>query len=249
MSLTPLSLQNAFAVIQKSRVPDQSKRGRLFEAAMSQLTNWWCDNFFEVISTGHIRNKTFEVVQELIRNGDGMEDVEADEIIRSSKSLMKHALMKCGSRDVSAQLFTALCRALGIPARLVVSLQSVPWQSRLGKTKASGTRKKEEVNGTVDDLTMDKNSDDAEDIDFPRLSAAAKGKGKATEESFVGDGYRLDGMSTHSTDHKSETSTAPIIKLRKSKRRGQKLGSRSSPALQTGALSYILYPLKVVNTL
>ncbi|KAH9020525.1 hypothetical protein EDB83DRAFT_2432244 [Lactarius deliciosus] len=48
---------------------------------------------------------------------------------------MKHALMCSGSRDVSSQLFTAHCRALGIPTRLVVSLRSVPWQTNVGRPK------------------------------------------------------------------------------------------------------------------
>jgi xeroderma pigmentosum group C-complementing protein len=68
------------------------------------------------------------------------------EPIRSPNSLMKHVLMRSGSRDVSAQLFTALCRALGIPARLVVSVQSVPWQANLEKPKPKyGKRKKLKV--------------------------------------------------------------------------------------------------------
>jgi hypothetical protein len=61
-----------------------------------------------------------------------LEDLFGDhqvEIVRSAKSLMKHALMRSGSRDVRSRLFAALCRALGIPAYLVVSLQSVPWQT------------------------------------------------------------------------------------------------------------------------
>lgn len=61
------------------------------------------------------------------------ESEDEGEIIRSCKSLQKHVLLQEGSRDVSAQLFTALCRALDIPARLIVSIQSVPWKACLGK--------------------------------------------------------------------------------------------------------------------
>ena len=133
-----MSLQNAFAMIHKSRIPDQNKRGRLFENAVNRLVEWWSHTFFTVLPTGHIVNRTFEEVQrEIESQASGSEPVDPDsndtECIRGVNSLMKHVLMQCGSRDTSSQLFTALCRALDIPARLVVSLQSVPWRSDAGK--------------------------------------------------------------------------------------------------------------------
>lgn len=124
-------------MIHKSRVPDQNKRGCLFEAAVDRLVTWWSETFFSITPTGHIRNRTFEEVEEeiaLASEDDGEEpDDNGYECVRSTESLMKHALMRRGSRDTSAQLFTALCRALDIPARLVVSLQSVPWKSAVGR--------------------------------------------------------------------------------------------------------------------
>lgn len=124
-------------MIHKSRVPDQNKRGRLFEAAVDRLVTWWCETYFAVTFTGHIRSRTFEEVEDeiaLASSPDGSErDDSGYERIRSVESLMKHVLLRRGSRDTSAQLFTALCRALDIPARLVVSLQSVPWKSGVGK--------------------------------------------------------------------------------------------------------------------
>jgi xeroderma pigmentosum group C-complementing protein len=59
------------------------------------------------------------------------------EKIRSAQSLMKRALLMRGSRDMSAQLFTALCRALDIPARLVFSLQPVDWKLSNDKQAAA----------------------------------------------------------------------------------------------------------------
>lgn len=124
-------------MIHKSRVPDQNKRGRLFEAAVDRLVTWWCETFFSVTSTGHVRSRTFEEVEGEIALADQSDGSGSDENgyerIRSVESLMKHVLMQRGSRDTSAHLFTALCRALDIPARLVVSLQSVPWKSKVGK--------------------------------------------------------------------------------------------------------------------
>ena len=140
LSIVPLALQNGFAMIHKSRVPDQNKRGRLFEAAVDRLVTWWCETFFSVTHTGHIRSRTFEEVEDEIALASEANGSESDdsgyERIRSVESLMKHVLMQRGSRDTSAQLFTALCRGLDIPARLVVSLQSVPWKSNVGKSAA-----------------------------------------------------------------------------------------------------------------
>ena len=124
----------------------------MFERAMDQLTKWWANTFFEVIPEGHIRNHTYEEVQQKLEiqglhlpNDDNLAPLDLEslqdaiedepEIIRSAKSLMKHALLQTGSRDTSAQLFTALCRGLGIPARLVVSIQSVPWKAGIDKPK------------------------------------------------------------------------------------------------------------------
>ena len=156
-------------MIHKSRIPDDVKRGYLFEQAISRLVSWWADTFFIVQSTGHLRSRPFEDVQEVLRSrgllstsdkkgkgkalppdGDPLEDLFEDgevEVVRSAKSLMKHALMRSGSRDVSSQLFTALCRALGIPTRLVVSLQSVPWQTNVGRPKTPARPKGTDIKG------------------------------------------------------------------------------------------------------
>ncbi|KAF9525479.1 hypothetical protein CPB83DRAFT_859313 [Crepidotus variabilis] len=162
LSFVPLHLQNAFGAIHKSKVPDQNQRGRMFERAMVNLTTWWITEFFEVLPVGHLKNRTYDQVQRGIeaqalnlKKSDNMQDLSLEvdmdvlqdiiddnvEPIRSAKSLMKHALMQRGSRDISAQLFTTLCRALGIPSRLVVSIQSVPWQVGIGKPKTKYTKK------------------------------------------------------------------------------------------------------------
>ena len=166
LSLTPLPIQNSFAMIHKSRIPDDVKRGYLFEQAISRLASWWADTFFTIKPVGHLRSRTFEDVQRVLlsrglldvtgkgkgkalpEDVDPLEDLFEDdeiEIVRSAKSLMKHALMRSGSRDVSSQLFTTLCRALGIPARLVVSLQSVPWQTNVGRSKTPAKHKGKSV--------------------------------------------------------------------------------------------------------
>ncbi|KAI6018421.1 hypothetical protein EDC04DRAFT_2741867, partial [Pisolithus marmoratus] len=100
----PMNLQNVFAMIHKSRIPDQNKRGRLFEATVKHLVDWWAGIFFTVISTSHIRNRTFEEVRHELKTkfsaSDSFdEDMNETEHVRSVNSLMKHALTQCGSRD------------------------------------------------------------------------------------------------------------------------------------------------------
>ncbi|EIN13025.1 Rad4-domain-containing protein [Punctularia strigosozonata HHB-11173 SS5] len=233
MSLTPLALQNSFTMITKSRIPEAVKRGRLFESAVSRLVEWWVQ-FFEVIPEGHIRSRTFDEVRaESARlerekrkkaKGKGKaraqssdEDEEEAELIRSAKSLMKHALMREGSRDVSAQLFTALCRALGIPARLVVSLQSVPWQAGVGKPKPTTAKRKKKKTAATANEEYD---DDMEEVDIPAKTWDEKQRDLA----FPGDGGRLDGSSSSSAKGKGKAAP-PVIKLRKSKPKGNRLDS------------------------
>ena len=159
----------------------------MFERAMEQLTKWWTHDFFVVISEGHIRNHTHEEIQrrlearglhlqnEEILNTVTLEDIIDDnaETIRSANSLMKHALMQSGSRDTSAQLFTALCRGLGIPARLVVSIQSVPWQGGLDKPKPNSQKPKLKGKEFLDTVTNDSSEGDIDDV-----PATEKKKGK-----------------------------------------------------------------------
>ena len=266
MSLTPLALQNAFAMIHKSRVPEAAKRGRLFEAAVARLAEWWA-GAFRVEPTGHIRSRTFDDVQKTLRppappppppadpkgkgkgkararegedeDDDGDDEARygvAGERIRSAKSLMKHALMRRGSRDTSAQLFTALCRALGVPARLVVSLQSVPWQAGVGKPKPAAKRKKkvgeDDATGAkakgkgkarAGEEEDEEEDDDMEDVDIPGSAGADSSRGRSP---FPGNGQRLDGSSP-APSAKGKQKAAPVIRLRKGKA-GYKLGSATT---------------------
>ena len=258
MSLTPLHLQNAFATIHKSRIPDQNQRGRTFEAALRNLVEWWSTSFFAVEQGGHIRSRPFEEIQKQLEirglhvkdesdpdatiNYESLQDIVGDdgEQIRSPKSLMKHALMQSGSRDTSAQLFTALCRGMGIPARLVVSLQSVPWQAGVGKPKPTYQRKlQSKGKGKAGEGDLD---EEMEDDAASTSGIDIKGKGKAKE--FAGIGQRLDGAPVieKSEKGKGKEKARPVINLRKTKSKGQVLGSASSSRLRQSQLrKSILY--------
>lgn len=93
-----------------------------------------------------------------------------DEEVHSAKTLMKHALQMSGSRDMSVQLFTCLCRALDLPARLVFSLQPVDWRA-LSAGAGTGKKKKGPAKETEEE--------DATSTDTDRKRRAAKGKGRA----------------------------------------------------------------------
>ncbi|KAG6885649.1 hypothetical protein C0993_011783 [Termitomyces sp. T159_Od127] len=244
LSLTPLSLQNAFGMIHKSRMPDQNQRGRAFETAMSNLVEWWSKTYFEVTPYGHIKNRTYDDVQaKLAKLGphtgpddildvEDIEDVlgEESEKIRSPKSLMKHALMASGSRDVSAQLFTALCRALGIPARLVASLQSVPWQTHVGKPKPTYTRKPKEDTGKGKARATE-DGDENDDTGDTNTLASVSRSGSETPSlgnAFPAEGRRRDGTSvTKSAKAKGKEKAKSVITLRKVRNKGRRLGSVS----------------------
>ncbi|KAG8966439.1 hypothetical protein FRC03_011977 [Tulasnella sp. 419] len=269
MSLTPLSLQNSFLMISKKLQPDPARRGRQFESAIIRLTEWW-HNEFNVDSNlaKNIHSRTFAEVQQELRmkgwipeqtqgiapetkvdrKGKGkakaieLDKEEGGEIIRSSKSLMKHALMLRGSRDTSAQLFTALCRALSIPARLVVSIQAVPWKSSVGKQAGTKSRKdvkgkgKQESDGISSEhhFTEEDDDSDFEPVVMPpsssnKKSASGADKGKNRElgqnanDRFPGAGHSLGGELRNKKHDDAKPPRA--INLRKSKPQGNRLGT------------------------
>ncbi|KAJ4482415.1 hypothetical protein J3R30DRAFT_2168920 [Lentinula aciculospora] len=267
LSLTPLALQTAFAMIHSSKVPEAALRGRMFESSVSKLVDWWCQEFFEVTDEGHIRNTTFDTMKQrlakfvpgfaeqfeaaitpqetnnpskLKSKGKGKEEekqpvsttplIDSSDLdlledildncvepIKSPKSLMKHALMQSGSRDTSAQLFTALCRALNIPARLVVSLQSVPWKAAVGRAakkypkKVAGGKDK----GKEREVEVTENHGDTD----PVVSSSTTSKDANHD-------HRLDAQPIEKSEKaKGKEKAKPPVKLRKGKSRGNVLGN------------------------
>ncbi|KAJ3992768.1 hypothetical protein F5050DRAFT_1811150 [Lentinula boryana] len=275
LSLTPLALQNSFAMIHSSKVPEAGLRGRMFENSVSKLVEWWSLDFFEVNDEGHIRNIIFDAMNQrlakfvhgfqeqfdaavappesdrddsrlkLKAKGKGKErekekqlasssplidssdlDLLEDildnslESINSPKSLMKHALMQSGSRDTSAQLFTALCRALSIPARLVVSLQSVPWKAAIGREAKKYSKKvngeQSKGKGKAKEIEMLENEDNTTPVTDSMVTAFKD----------TGQGRRLDDRPIEKSEKaKGKEKAKPPVKLRKAKSKGNVLGS------------------------
>ena len=57
------------------------------------------------------------------------------ESFKKRKNLQKRLLNRSGSSDVCSQLFTAICRSLGLKARLVESLQACSFKVTLPKNE------------------------------------------------------------------------------------------------------------------
>lgn len=114
-----------------------------------------------------------------------LEEGSGGERLRSCNSLMKKVLQQEGSRDVSAQLFVALARACGLGARLVTSLQPVPWRAeKVAVKKMSGSKGRtvasRQGNGADND---DSEEEEMEEVPIPGTpdgngKAPVKGKGK-----------------------------------------------------------------------
>lgn len=93
------------------------------------------------------------------------------ERLRTVNSLMKKALQQEGSRDVSAILFVSLCRAAGLGARLVTSLQPVPWRAEkvVAKKKQGGAGRggKSLASRQGTGASSDESEDEMEEVPIP----------------------------------------------------------------------------------
>jgi xeroderma pigmentosum group C-complementing protein len=78
---------------------------------------------------------------------------ESWEVVKGVNSFVRAARAHKGSRDMSVQVFTCICRALDIPARLVFSLQPVDWRAPSAAAKTKG--KKGDNKGDVGEGTTD----------------------------------------------------------------------------------------------
>lgn len=154
LSRVPIHLVNAFGSFNKQTHPNERDRSRLFDQAIKDLTSWWFQSFHIQQTKGIVRRPVHDVddaLEEWKKGGGKWEDIVQDEEggkakkrekkgddnfiagggeqIRTPNTLMKHALIMKGSKDLSVQLFTSLCRALDIPTRLIFSLQPVDWRA------------------------------------------------------------------------------------------------------------------------
>jgi len=138
------------------------------------------------------------------------------EKLRSANSLMKKVLQQEGSRDISSQLFVALARACGLGARLVVSLQAVPWRAEKAgapKKKPGAGRNGQTVasrqgNGPPSD--EDEDEDEFEEVQIPGMGEEEGAPGQVVEkiQGRKGKGIRAAGRRRH-------TDPADVYRLKK----------------------------------
>ena len=74
------------------------------------------------------------------------------EKVSTAADLLQLATAMKGSRETSASLFASLCRALGIPARLVISPQVPSWSVAAAKIATSGGDSVGDAKGTVPEM-------------------------------------------------------------------------------------------------
>lgn len=115
------------------------------------------------------KGKAREVSSSSSSDDGGSEDEDSEsewyapEPLRSPNSIAKHALQRSGTRDMAVLVFVALVRALGIPARLVASLQCVSWsvpkdyskKTRPKKGASTATRVRSDQISAEDDVEME----------------------------------------------------------------------------------------------
>lgn len=174
LSQAPIHVINPFQTAKSLHT--SLDRSRAFEAALQDLVSWWWRSFEVDLSIPGLQSVTFakavaaQPVPELPLDSDTwltekqkrkiLAKIPGDHI-RGAKSLSLRAVEMAGSRDMSTQLFVALCTALDLPARLVVSLQPLDWRS-------SGS-----TTSTVED----------EEASQAESTTTAGGKGKAHNKS------------------------------------------------------------------
>ncbi|GJJ70579.1 xeroderma pigmentosum group C-complementing protein [Entomortierella parvispora] len=101
--------------------------------ALQVLARWWMDSF--VVTGPCIQLQEYVDVE-----AAGFEGAFPDspvESIKKRKNLQRRLLNRSGSSDVCAQLFTAICRSLGLKARIIESLQACPFKVTLPKEESS----------------------------------------------------------------------------------------------------------------
>ncbi|RIA98576.1 hypothetical protein C1645_749735 [Glomus cerebriforme] len=136
LSLIEYDLQ---ALFDKALVKADVKHANILIIALQELCEWWKSYF--VITKPGIRNRAYH---EFVGN-IAEEDESFSDFLTSHIAFRRAISVGEGSRDTSAQLFVAALRSLGIPARLVCSLQAVSFKFAR-KNKASISRKKDEDN-------------------------------------------------------------------------------------------------------
>ncbi|KAF4126493.1 xeroderma pigmentosum group C-complementing protein [Geosmithia morbida] len=147
------------AVRLEEGVPDMS-RGDPLIRLMQSLTAWWRQRF--KVTTPGLRKRGYMPLERLDRLTKGHKNMEHNADIFGEKISSVEDMRRCarscrGSRDVGAQLFTALVRGLGIEARLVANLQTLGFGwNKLEDAEPETQREKDRLSGEATPLASQK---------------------------------------------------------------------------------------------
>ncbi|CAJ0883969.1 12804_t:CDS:10 [Entrophospora sp. SA101] len=116
-SLIPRDIQYLF---EKALKPNDKSRGRNLLTILNEFCKWWQRYFTVTTKFRGLCTREFDDF--------GVDGVRKEHLISSENIESIEAFRKCfkdreGSCDISAQLFVSALRSLGVPARLVSSLQ------------------------------------------------------------------------------------------------------------------------------
>ncbi|ORX46314.1 Rad4-domain-containing protein [Hesseltinella vesiculosa] len=151
-----------------------------FTTCVKWLLAWWYD-YFDVISHGlmtrsfdeyNLREWDHSLYTDLLEAlGTHVKrfDLQDTEIIPDAVAFVQYFAEKKGSRDLSAQLFTALLRTLGFDARLICSLQPMPYRvpaKRKASSNTASTSGSLSVPPTASQVSADENKGDSV-VKFP----------------------------------------------------------------------------------
>jgi xeroderma pigmentosum group C-complementing protein len=168
------------AIVKDDEVDMKGGDRRLF-GLMKLLVNYWKARF-RITSPG-LRKLGYMSLQILDEESKSFREDEHDperhgERIRDIGEFRDHAKAMEGSRDVSAQLFTALLRGVGMEARLVANLQPVGFGwSQTEEAFEENPRKLGKIKSPVK-LDPISSAEDDSGSDEPAPKPAPKGKGK-----------------------------------------------------------------------
>ncbi|KAL0097617.1 hypothetical protein J3Q64DRAFT_1807557 [Phycomyces blakesleeanus] len=149
-----------------------------FENGVKSLYQWW-NKYFKLSGDGLVTRSYEEIsflenidilnpkkdaksIEEILK-GRGIDDGET---IKNCEDFVNHLLTKTGTRDTSAELFVAVLRALGYDARLVCSLQPVPYRMPARRPDIKKMSSTEKANQKEDELEATKESSQ-NNIKFP----------------------------------------------------------------------------------
>ncbi|KAH0536931.1 hypothetical protein FGG08_006233 [Glutinoglossum americanum] len=121
-TLKPLLASRTLSLLNSDPEKSQFQRTTLFTAGLTEASTLWASKF--KITAKGMKRAVWADDEEKLKNYKLPEDVD---LPMEKPDFRDHARKLEGSRDIGAQLFCALLRSVGVEARLVCSLQPLPF--------------------------------------------------------------------------------------------------------------------------